>query len=121
MPDLRNIIHQIIPALVSFAFLAAGLSKLAGADMMIQVFDTLGVGQWFRYLTGLIEISAVILLWLPGKRAFGAALLVVTMVGAVASHFLILGPSAMPAAVLGLLSALILFQNRAQLKSQPVR
>jgi putative oxidoreductase len=116
MPDLRKIIHQIIPALVSLAFLAAGLSKLAGAEMMVQVFDTLGFGQWFRYLTGLVEISAVILLWLPGKRAWGAALLVATMLGAVASHFLIIGPSAMPATVLGLLSALILYQNRDQLQ-----
>jgi putative oxidoreductase len=116
MSIARKVIRQIVPVLVSLAFVAAGLAKLSGAAMMVQVFDTLGLGQWFRYLTGLIEISAVILLWLPGKRAWGAALLVATMAGAVASHLLIIGPSALPATVLGLLSATLLYQNRDQLK-----
>ena len=65
--------------------------------------------------TGIIEIGSVVLLWLSSKQVFGAALLVCTMFGAVLVHYSILGPSAVPAIVLGLLSAYILYYYREQL------
>ena len=34
--------------LLAATFLAAGGAKLAGVPMMVQTFDQLGVGQWFR-------------------------------------------------------------------------
>ena len=101
--------------LVSAAFLGAGASKLAGVEMMVATYDQIGFGQWFRYVTGIIEIGSVILLWLSSKQVFGAALLVCTMFGAVLVHYFILGPSAVPAIVLGLLSAYILYFYRDQL------
>jgi putative oxidoreductase len=33
-------------------FVMAGGSKLAGAPAMVQLFDAIGLGQWFRYVTG---------------------------------------------------------------------
>ena len=53
-----------IKILVSVAFLGAGLSKLVGVEMMVATFEKIGFGQWFLYLTGLIEVGSVILLWL---------------------------------------------------------
>jgi|TARA_B100002003_G_scaffold90810_1_gene84794 uncharacterized membrane protein YphA (DoxX/SURF4 family) len=104
-----------IKILVSLAFLGAGLSKLAGVEMMVTTYEEIGFGQWFRYLTGVIEVGSVILLWLGSKQVFGAFLLVCTMLGAVLTHYFILGPSAVPAIVLGLLSAYILYYYRGQL------
>ena len=83
--------------------------------MMVATFDQIGFGQWFRYITGIIEIGSVVLLWRPSKQIFGAALLVCTMFGIVLVHYFILGPSAVPAIVLGLLSAYILYYYREQL------
>ena len=57
-----------IKVLLSLAFLGAGLSKLAGVEMMVETFGVIGLGQWFRYLTGLIEVGSVVLLWVPGFR-----------------------------------------------------
>ena len=71
-----------IKALLSLAFVAAGLAKLAGVEMMVQTYEAIGVGQWFRYVTGLIEIGGAILLWIPGRQLLGSALLFCTMVGA---------------------------------------
>ncbi len=102
-------------AVLTLAFVAAGFAKLAGVEMMVQTFEAVGIGQWFRYVTGLIEITGAILLWLPRRQLQGAALLIVTMIGAVGAHILILGPSAMPAAVLGLLSAVVFYLHRDQL------
>jgi putative oxidoreductase len=101
--------------LAGAAFLAAGAAKLAGVSMMVATFDAIGVGQWFRYLTGLIEVGSAILLFIPGLQALGAGLLVCTMIGAILAHLTILGPSAIPALVLGLISAAILWAHRDQL------
>ena len=102
-------------ALLTLAFLAAGISKLTGAEQMVAVYDAIGVGQWFRYLTGLIEVAGAALLWVRGREAIGAGLLVATMIGAVLAHLLILGPSTVPALVLGLLAAFVAWHHRDQL------
>jgi putative oxidoreductase len=101
--------------LAGLAFAAAGLAKLAGVEMMVGTFEAIGIGQWFRYLTGVIEVVSAILLFIPGKQAYGAGLLVCTMIGAVLAHLFILGPSPFPAAVLGIVSAIILYAHRDQL------
>lgn len=102
-------------ALLTIAFVGAGGAKLAGAEMMVATYDTIGLGQWFRYLTGIVELAGAVLLWLPSRQVVGAGLLGATMVGAVLAHWLILGPSAVPSIVLGLLCAAILYIHRAQI------
>ena len=104
-----------VRGLLTAAFLAAGLSKLAGVEMMVATFDTIGWGQWFRYVTGLIEVVAAVLLWVPGLQALAAGALVCTMIGAVIAHLTIIGPSAVPAIVLGVLAAVTLWANRGQI------
>ncbi len=101
-----------IKAILTLAFAAAGLAKLAGAEMMVATFDAVGLGQWFRYVTGIIEVGSSILLWVPGAQFYAAGLLVCTMIGAVLAHLFILGPSAMPALVLGILAATVAWNNR---------
>jgi len=115
MENVQSKVIILIKVLLTLAFGAAGLAKLMGAEMMVGTFEMIGVGQWFRYVTGTIEIGAAVLLWVNGRQAIGAGLLTSTMIAAVASHFLILGPSAVPATVLGLLSAYILFKHKDQL------
>ena len=100
--------------LLTLAFVGAGLAKLAGVEMMVATFDAVGIGQWFRYVTGIIEIGSAILLWLPGLQFAGAALLVVTMTGAVLTHVLLIGPTAVPATVLGILAAIVAYAYRDQ-------
>ena len=104
----------LLKILVAVAFIAAGTAKLTGAEMMVATFDNIGAGQWFRYLTGAIEVTAAILLFIPGKQAFGAAFLLCTMIGAVFTHWFILGPSAVPALVLGTLATIIVYVHREQ-------
>jgi uncharacterized membrane protein YphA (DoxX/SURF4 family) len=72
-------------------FLFAGGSKLAGQAAMVQVFQAIGVGQWFRYLTGIIEVTSAALLFVPSLAFYGALALAVTMVGAIITHLFIIG------------------------------
>ena len=104
-----------IKALLTLAFVGAGGAKLMGVEMMVQTFDAIGWGQWFRYLTGVIEVGAGVLLWVKGREAIGAFLLTATMAAAVLFHLLVLGPSFVPALVLGILAAIILWQHRDQI------
>ncbi|MDD9923803.1 MAG: DoxX family protein [Boseongicola sp.] len=112
-----NYVTLAVKVLLTLAFVAAGGAKLIGAEMMVATYEAIGVGQWFRYVTGIIEIGGAILLWIKGREAIGAGLLVCTMIGAVIAHFVILGPSAVPALVLGVLSAFLLWNYRGQLTS----
>lgn len=104
-----------IRALLTLAFVAAGGAKLAGAEMMVGTFEAVGIGQWFRYVTGLIEVLGAVALWLPGLQVVAAAVLGGTMVGAVGAHLFILGPSAVPAVILGLLCAAVIYLHRDQI------
>src|SRR3977135_4700518 len=63
-------------------FLLAGGSKLVGAPAMGTLFNTIGVGQWFRYVTGLIEVGSAIALLVPSLAPFGALALLATRAGA---------------------------------------
>ena len=105
----------VIRILMGLAFFGAGTAKLAGVEMMVASFETIGFGQWFRYLTGAVEVGSAMLLFVPGKQAWGALMLVCTMIGAVLAHLLILGPGSAPAIILGLLSALVAYHYRDQI------
>ena len=89
-----------LAGLAAAAFLAAGASKLAGAPPMVEMFGKLGAGQWFRYLTGALEVIGAVGLLVPRTRFYGALLLAIIMIGAVVTHLAILGGSPIPALVL---------------------
>lgn len=112
--DMRKL-SILLRSILTFAFLAAGVQKLIGSEMMVEVFAQIGFGQWFRIATGIIEVGAALLLWLPGWQAIGAALLGGTMIGAVLAHLLILGPSVVPGILLGLICSAVLFLHKDQI------
>ena len=98
-------------------FLLAGGSKLAGAPAMITLFDAVGVGQWFRYVTGLIEVGSAVTLLVPSIAPFGALALVATMTGAVLTHLFIVGGSPIVPAVLLVGSLTVAWVRRDQISS----
>jgi putative oxidoreductase len=92
-----------VSVITAAMFVMSGGMKLAGAAMAVQLFDTIGVGQWFRYVTGAIELGGGLALLAPPVAAYGAAALVATMIGAILTHLVILGDS--PAVPVVLLAA----------------
>ena len=101
-------------AFLAAVFIFAGGSKLAGVEMMVQTFEGIGVGQWFRYVTGAIEVGFGIAVWIPNRQLQASLVLGATMVGAILAHLLILGPSAVPATVLLVLLAIVAYLHRDQ-------
>lgn len=100
--------------LLALVFIATGGSKLLGVPMMVTIFDHIGIGQWFRYVTGAIEITGAVMLLTQRFIGAGAILLAGTMAGAVLTHLLVLPESPAPAAVLLLLCTILAWIYRAR-------
>jgi putative oxidoreductase len=98
-------------------FIGAGGAKLAGVPMMVAIFDQIGFGQWFRVLTGAVEVIGGVALLIGSTAAWGALLLASMMVVAIATHVFIIGGSALPAAVLFVLTATIVWLRRGSIAS----
>lgn len=111
----RVVASWIVQVFLAAVFLAAGGAKLAGVPMMVQIFDQIGMGQWFRIVTGLVEVAGAVALLVPGFAALGAAWLGATMFFAVLTHLFILPGSALPALILLALNVLLVWLRPDQL------
>jgi len=110
-----------VQVLVAAAFLAAGGAKLADDPSMVAVFDQVGIGQWFRYMTGAVEITGAVLILVPKTVIFGAALLACTMAAAVSTHLAVIGGNSLPAIVLLSLNLLVLWLRRDEVSARLAR
>jgi putative oxidoreductase len=97
-------------------FLMAGGSKLAGVPAMVSLFDAIGLGQWFRYVTGVIEVASGIALLVPSAALFGALLLIPTMLGAIVTNVFVVPASPVMPLLLLLAAATVAWARRHQLR-----
>ena len=110
-----NIILWCVQALLALAFLGAGSQKLIGAPAMVELFKTVGLGQWFRYVTGALEVTGAVSILVPKIRSIGAAILATVMVGAIIAHLFVLHVPPYAPVVLLLLSSFVLWGRRREL------
>jgi uncharacterized membrane protein YphA (DoxX/SURF4 family) len=113
----RRVGVWILQIVVAFAFLAAGVAKLAAVPFMVQLFDQIGLGQWFRIVTGVVEVVGAAALVYPRLASVGGLWLGFTMLCAALIHLFVLHTSPAPAIVLGLLTVLIAYLRRDDLAS----
>ena len=105
-----------VQILLAGMFLLAGGSKLLGAPPMVALFNAIGIGQWFRYVTGLIEVGSMLALLVPAVAVFGAVALVPTMIGAIVTELFIVGDSPVPPAILLVGVAAVVWARRNELR-----
>lgn len=96
---------------VAIVFLIAGAEKFSATNPnshWVSMFNQIGIGEWFRYFTAVIEVLGAALILIPRTILIGVALLSVTMAGAAVIVFFVLGQrgeSLFPALIfLGLLA-----------------
>jgi uncharacterized membrane protein YphA (DoxX/SURF4 family) len=109
---VANIILWVLQIGAAAMFLMAGFSKLSGAPLMVDMFNAIGLGQWFRYLTGAMEVAGAVMLLIPRLSGVGALLLVGVMIGAVITHLFVIGGSPFVAIVLLVVSIIIAWGRR---------
>src|SRR5439155_17448242 len=93
-------------------FLMVGCLKLSGDAQLVGLFEAIGLGQWFRYLTGALEVAGAILLLLPRTSGLGALMLAGVMAGAVITHVFIVGGSALMAIILLVVTGVVAWGRR---------
>ena len=82
----KNIAVWSLTVALALVFVAAGAFKLAGAREAIENFHRWGYPDWFRVVTGVIEVTGALGLLVPRTSWIAAAILSATMVGAIATH-----------------------------------
>ncbi len=88
---ILNLTLWVLQCLLALLFLYSGASKFSPHGMFwIELFTKIGIGDWFRYFTGGVEVICAVALLVPTTSAIAAALLACTMAGAVLAHLLIL-------------------------------
>ncbi|WP_201755581.1 DoxX family protein [Paenibacillus glycinis] len=80
----------VIEILLAVAFLFSGFTKVAGVKMQVDSFNKLGLPQWFRVLTGLLQLvgvaGLVVGFWTTSWSAWAAIGIGFIMVCAVIAH-----------------------------------
>ncbi|MGN6806131.1 MAG: DoxX family protein [Trinickia sp.] len=110
-----KIVSWVLRVLAAAAFLAAGSAKLIGVPMMVEIFNHIGIGQWFRVVTGLVEVAGSVAILVPATAGLGGVLLAATMVCAVMTHLFVIGGNPIPAVVLFAITATVAWLHRARL------
>jgi putative oxidoreductase len=81
----RVLVLEFVELILAGIFLLVGGAKLIGRPDMVALFRDIGVGQWFRYVTGTTEVAGAALLVLPrlsggSAIALGAVMIVATFI-----------------------------------------
>ncbi|GFE65213.1 DoxX family protein [Litoreibacter roseus] len=105
---------RLLRMILSAAFLYFGLEKLLGAPSAVALYETLGFGQWPRFVTGTVETASAIGLWLPHLQAISALALTATMIIGLSALILFAGPPYWHMIALGTGAALTAFAYRHQ-------
>lgn len=112
----------VLRAALALLFASVGWEKLyAGPQSYwIPLFTALGFGQWFRYLTGAVQLLGAILILVPRTALLGAGLIGSTMVGAIVCHVFLLNTGIGGAMVPAIFLAFVVAAARRRLTRQLV-
>ncbi|SFA74799.1 DoxX-like family protein [Cohnella sp. OV330] len=115
-----NIVLIVLQSFLIFPMIGGGATKLAGSKNFVEMFDSLRLPQWFRVVTGIVQIVGAIGLivgyWKPEVLLWAGIWIAFTMFVAVLAHFRVKHPagSAVPALFITLVAvALIVVQQVA--------
>lgn len=100
---------QIVTALV---FLFAALGKFTADPQVMTTFNAIGLGAWFRYLIGALEVLGVLALFVPRLTGLAGLAFVALMVGATITQLVVHLSPVLPLVVL-VLSAVVAAGRRA--------
>ena len=107
-----NVLLWVLQIAAAGMFLMVGFLKLSGNAQLVGLFEAIGIGQWFRYLTGTLEVAGAVLLLIPRTSGLGALMLAGVMTGAVVTHVFIVGGSPLMAIILLVVTGVLAWGRR---------
>ena len=109
-----------LSAMLILVFLRAGWDKFHSLSGWARAFAFWGYPVWFRLLIGVLEIGAALLLLWPRTAAYGAATIILVMVGGMGTHvFIEHRPARVTSELLHLIFASFVLAGRWQKRIQP--
>jgi uncharacterized membrane protein len=92
---------------LALAVAPGGVLKLTDDPAMVDMFTTIGAGQWFRYTIGMLELAGALGLLIPRLAAPAATGLTALLLGATVTNVAILDqPPYLPLAYLVVAAAI---------------
>jgi len=112
MALVREVILWIITAFLAYVFVRQGLAKFSDDSGWARAFRAWHYPDWFRILIGVVELSAVLLLVIRRFALIGAAMIVVVMLGGMATHIWWGQPRYVTSEILPLILAIVVALGR---------
>ena len=109
---IMNVVLWALQIAAAGMFLMVGFLKLSGDAQLVGLFEAIGIGQWFRYLTGTLEVAGAVLLLVPRTSGLGALMLAGVMLCAVVTHVFIVGGSPLGAIILLVVTGVVAWGRR---------
>jgi putative oxidoreductase len=100
--------------LLAVFFAVAAAPKLLGDPTTVASFETIGFGQWLRFLTGACELAGAVGLLIPRLSGLAALGLAGVMLGATATNLFLLPAMAPIAVITALLGVVFILIARAR-------
>jgi uncharacterized membrane protein YphA (DoxX/SURF4 family) len=89
--QIRNIFLWVLRLISAYILLQTLRFKFGAEPESVYIFTKVGMEPWGRIGSGIVELIASVLLLIPRTTAFGAALALGTMSGAIFFHLTTLG------------------------------
>lgn len=81
-----EVVIWALSLLLIMVFVRAGWAKFDDSSGWARAFRVWGYPVWFRMIVGAMELAAAVLLVWPRTAAYGAALIIVVMLGGMGTH-----------------------------------
>ena len=115
-----EIVLWLLAAMLILVFVRAGWDKFDSSSGWARAFRFWGYPVWFRVLIGVLEILGALLLLWPRSAAYGAAIIIVIMLGGMGTHvFVEHRPSRVTSELLHLVFASIVLAGRWRRRIRP--
>jgi len=103
---LAGSVLRSLPAVaIGLLFVFIGYGKFSSRGVWVTIFEQIGLGQWFRIFTGVVQVTGGVLMIPRRTRSAGAVLLGCTMLGAAIVDVVVIGS---PVAIVPLLLLIVI-------------
>jgi putative oxidoreductase len=118
-PVLNGLLWACQVAVAAYIAIWQAVPKLLGSGSQPEMFDAIGLGQWFRYFVGLLELGGSIGLLIPALAGLAAVGLAGVMAGATFTNLFVIPGGFWVGVTAGLFAVccFIAWGRRAQIKA----
>jgi uncharacterized membrane protein YphA (DoxX/SURF4 family) len=110
--NIKSIAIWVLRVVAGALFLGAAAMKFTSQPQMVAEFETVGLGQWFRYFTAALELAGGLAILVPRFSLAGAVILLTVDLGAFIAQLAVLHVDWVHTVVLAILLAVLIFLQR---------